>query len=246
VVELIAVDDKFDWAKDVPFRHDVWSLEFKFKPVRMMWVDVPDNRGQMSRKLIWYMVYSVTNPGNTMHPVEQADGTYKVELVDKPVRFMPIFNLEVHCRLDEKSPEDVQFKRVYVYRLIPVALEPIRMREDRNRRFFNTTEISKGEIDVGKTAWGIVTWQDVNPRTKWFSSYVEGLTNAYQWKDATGAFTAADFGKESAIGKGRQPQRKILKLNFYRPSDEYFENEKEIRYGVPGHPDYEWVYLPPQ
>ena len=41
----------------------------------------------MQRKLIWYMVYSVTNLGKTMHPVEQPDGTYKVEFVDEPIRF---------------------------------------------------------------------------------------------------------------------------------------------------------------
>ena len=111
VVELLAVDDNFDWAKEVTFRHDVWSLDFKFKPVRMMWVDVPQRDGKMQRKLIWYMVYSVTNPGKTMHPVEQPDGTYKVEFVDEPVRFVPVFSLEVHRRLDEKSPEDVRSRR---------------------------------------------------------------------------------------------------------------------------------------
>ena len=35
IVELLAVDQGFDWAKDIPFRHDVWVLEFKFKPMRM-------------------------------------------------------------------------------------------------------------------------------------------------------------------------------------------------------------------
>ena len=95
---------------------------------------------------------------------------------------------------------------------------------------------------MGKTAWGIVTWEDVDPRTKWFSVYVEGLTNAYRWDDGKGAFTEKDFGKESKIGKGRRPWRKVLKLNFWRPSDEYFEHEREIRYGVPGRVDYEWVY----
>ena len=90
-VELLAVDENFDWAKEIPFRHDVWTLDFRFKPVRMIWVDVPGAKGQMQRKLIWYMVYCVTNPGKTMHPVEQADGTYKVTFVDQPVRFLPVF-----------------------------------------------------------------------------------------------------------------------------------------------------------
>ena len=41
VVGLLAVDPKFDWAKDIAFRRDVWVLEFQFKPMRMIWVDVP-------------------------------------------------------------------------------------------------------------------------------------------------------------------------------------------------------------
>ena len=45
-------------------------LDFKFKPVRMIWVDIPQPSGYMQRKLIWYMVYSVTNTGKVMHPVE--------------------------------------------------------------------------------------------------------------------------------------------------------------------------------
>jgi hypothetical protein len=242
VVELMAVDNSFDWAKEVTFRHDVWTLDFKFKPLRMIWVDVPQRDGKMQRKLIWYMVYSVANPGKTMHPVEQPDGTYKVEYVDEPIQFTPVFSLEVHRRLDENSPEDVQFKKVYVDRLIPVALGPIRMREDRNRMFLNTTEISQHKIAVGKTVWGIVTWEDIDRRTKWFSIYVEGLTNAYRWKDVPGEFTRADLGKSSEIGKGRRLERKILKLNFWRPGDEYTQNEKQIRYGVPDRVDYEWIY----
>jgi hypothetical protein len=243
-VELLAVDNNFDWAKEIPFRRDVWSLDFKFKPPRMIWVDVPQANGQMRRKLIWYVVYSVTNPGKIMHPVEVPDtnGTYSANFIDHPIRFIPIFLLEVHNRLDENAPEDIAFKKVYVDRLIPVAIEPITLREDRSRHFFNTTEISGGELGVGKTAWGVVTWEDVDPRTKWFSIYVEGLTNAYRWKDADGAFTKEDFGKVATIGKGRHLVRKVLKINFWRPSDEYFENEKEIRYGVPGRVDYEWVY----
>ena len=73
VVELTAVDSKFDWAKDIAFRRDVWALEFQFKPVRMIWVDIPQPDGLMQRNLIWYMVYCVTNPGKIMHPVEDVE-----------------------------------------------------------------------------------------------------------------------------------------------------------------------------
>lgn len=130
VVELLAFDPKFDWARDEPFRHDIWTLEFKFKPVRMIWVDVPQPSGNMQKQLIWYMVYSVTNRkieektvdektlqffekaqaqavavgGNQggkalpqhgwMHPVQSAEGTWQIQFLNKPIRFIPEFLLE--------------------------------------------------------------------------------------------------------------------------------------------------------
>ena len=70
VVGLLAVDSKFDWAREIPFHRDVWVLKFQFKPMRMIWVDVPQPSGYMQRKPIWYMVYVVTNTGKIMHPVQ--------------------------------------------------------------------------------------------------------------------------------------------------------------------------------
>ena len=186
IVELLAADPKFDWAKDVLFRHDVWVLKFQFKPVRMIWVDVPQATGRMQRKQIWYLVYSVTNLGKVMHPVQTADLPYdtspkkqvfEIREEDRPVRFIPEFVLEGHQR-----EEDTGFTKVYNDRVIPVAVDPIRLREDPNRQFLTSTEMCQA-IPVNKTVWGVATWQDVDPRVVWFSVYVSGLTNAYRWKD---------------------------------------------------------------
>jgi hypothetical protein len=256
VVELLAIDPKFDWAKDVPFRHDVWALDFKFKPVRMIWVDIPQPSGYMQRKLIWYMVYSVTNTGNVMHPEESEDLPYetfdkrqlaKVEMVDQPIRFAPGFLLEAHVRRPDKSV----LNKVYPDRVIPIAMGPIRLREDPNRHFLTTVEMCR-ELKVGETQWGVATWEDIDPKTFQFSVYVIGLTNSYRWTDQDGGYKKGD-----PIGKGRTLFRKTLKLNFWRPGDQYHEHEEEIRYGIPeellpkerdGSPkipeglDYEWVY----
>ncbi len=53
-------------ARDVRFRRDVWCLEFAFKPLRMMWVDIPTTSGKVNRSLVWYMVYRVKNTGETL------------------------------------------------------------------------------------------------------------------------------------------------------------------------------------
>ncbi len=225
IVELTAVDPKFEWAKDIDFRRDIWQLDFEFKPVRTIWVDVPQPGGNMQRKLIWYMVYKVTNPGKAFHPTRDENGTYKIERVEKPVRFVPEFLLV--------SPE---FNKTYPDRVIPAALMPIQMREDRARNFLTTVEAVR-EIPVGQSLWGVAMWEDVDPRVDEFSVYVHGLSNAYKWQDEPGKFKPG-----SPIGTGRRLARKTLKLNFWRPGDEFFEEEDEIRLGSPGEVDYEWVY----
>ena len=50
-------------TKDIPFRREVWYLEFTFKPLRMIDVDMPRPDGRMDRRQIWYMVYRVKNLG---------------------------------------------------------------------------------------------------------------------------------------------------------------------------------------
>lgn len=225
MVELLAVDPKLDWAKAIAFRREIWALEFKFKPMRMIYVDLPQPSGFMQRKQIWYLVYTVTNAGKTMRPVPAADGAYQIESVDKPIHFVPGFLLQ-----------SIQQDKWYPDRVIPAAIGPIRMREDPNRTFANTVEMVR-DIQVGETVWGVATWEDIDPRTDRFSVYVNGLTNAYRWTDDT-----AKVKPGAPLGSGRRLLRKTLKLNFWRPGDEFDPKEKDIRVGIPGELDYDWVY----
>jgi hypothetical protein len=228
LVELLASNPALDWAKNVPFRREIWALQFRCKPMRMIFVDLPQPSGMMQRKQIWYMIYSVTNAGKTMRPIPKegsAEGEFDVEYIDKPIRFVP--SLLLYCpQLDKSYPD----------RVIPAAMGPIRTREDPNRTFFNSIEIVR-DIQVGETVWGVATWEDIDPRTDRFSVFVGGLTNAYRWSDEAGKFKPG-----SPLGTGRRLQRKTLKLNFWRPGDEFDPKEREIRFGVPGEVDYEWVY----
>ena len=123
-------------------------------------------------------------------------------------------------------------------RVLPVAVAQIRQREDPARRFLTTGEMCR-EIAVGETVWGIVTFEKVNLNIRWFSIYVQGLTNAYEWVDDP---SQVQNPNQVWVGKGRRMAMKTLKLNFWRPADEYNAHEEEIRYGMPGGVDYEWVY----
>ncbi len=211
-------------ASNVTIRHNVWNLEFAFKPVRMVHIDIPQPSGKMQRKLIWYLVYRVRNLGGHLNPVPAADKTYKPELVDQvlnagaaqpsdTIRFFPHFVLE-----------STEVGKAYLDRIIPAAIPVIQLREMRGAKLHNSVEISQVSIPVvprdgGPGVWGVVTWEDVDPRVDFFSIFVQGVTNAYR------------LGP-SATG-GIAQQLKTIQLNFWRPGDTENEHEGEIRYGVP-------------
>lgn len=248
VTELLYVDPNFDFAKDVSFHRDIWMLEIQFKPMRMIWADLPGPQGRFERKLIWYMVYKVTNPGKVLHPIEvQMDEKRKLwnlTTVDKPVRFVPVFTLEVHNQLQNEAAGSA---KVYSEKYIPIVLPAIRAREDKNRDFLPTVQMPAKEIGPGETVWGVATWVDIDPRNVWFSVYVEGLTSAYFWKDDLAKFAAVTKGTEK--GPYRELFGKALKINFWRPGDEYLLKENQVRLGIPGQangpppqPPYEWIW----
>lgn len=230
IVEILAVDPEFGArpdakkispAKNTRFKHDVWALEFTFKPMRMIDVDIPTEEGRFDRKRIWYLLYRVKNPG------------------EQPVRFVPEFRLE-----------SWDTGKVYPDRLIPVAIPEIERREDASRRLFNAEQVLPGgparlfnSIEMEREippsppgqalgVWGVATWEDIDLATDHFSIYLKGLTNAYRWEDAkTGEPAAYVFKKGDKLGTGRKLLQKTLRLNFWRPSDKFDEHEDEIRYG---------------
>jgi hypothetical protein len=231
-------------ATRVPFRRDVWNLEFSFLPMRIITVDVPQPGGTMRPTKIWYMVYRVTNKGGHLHPEQQKDGAWAITKVDHPVTFVPSFTLY--------NPE---LRKSYLDRVIPVATAPIRAQEDPRRRLLNSAEMMEQPIPVStetedKSVWGLATWESgfesgdmVDPRTDYFSIYVSGLSNAYKFADPAGAYKAGD-----SPATGRRYWEKMLQLNFWRPSDEFSDAETEIYLGaptdlgIPGRIDYQWVF----
>lgn len=227
IVELVTADPQLEWAKNVDFRRDVYCLEFEFKLPRLITVGLPQPSGRLQPKPIWYMVYRVTNRGGALRPVPEDDGTYRVEAVDVPVLFVPTFYLEARTATGEKRYPD---------RVIPLAKPLIQAREDPAIRFFDSTEIAR-TLQVGQSVWGVAMWEDIDPAIDKFSILVAGLSNAYTWVDPPGVYKVGD-----PIGQGRVFQRKTLKLNFWRPGDEFIVKESQVRFGQPGTVDYEWIY----
>lgn len=232
IVEILAV--KPDWdkrvnpVKDVRFEHDVWGLDFSFKPVRFVRMTGRDGK----ERLIWYMVYRVKNgPVKRYQRSEVPPYDLAAVPVDKPFLFIPRFELE-----------SLDTKKMYADKVIPEAIPLIQQREDKNRTLLTTAQMT-GNIEpstpeIDRSVWGVATWEGVDPKTDRFSIYIHGLTNAYKWVDNP------DVGYKpgDAIGKGRSYQYQVLKLNFWRPSDTRYEHEQEIRFGMPGAVASEWFY----
>ena len=86
-------------ARNVVFRRPVWCLEFAFKPLRMIDVDIPQSSGKMQRKRLWYLVYRVKNNGYDLNPAGSPDRwgqtLFAIEEVNFPTRrFFPQFVLQ--------------------------------------------------------------------------------------------------------------------------------------------------------
>lgn len=211
----------FQQAQNVRFSHEVWGLEFKFKPLRMIKHD---------GRLIWYMVYRVTNNGDRLKPVLAADGSFTAEPAEAaPVEFSPHFVLEGQ----DVDATGQKIYKAYLDRLVPSAVEAIRQREVPDQVLLTSVEMASTPIPVSsaddeKSVWGVVMWEGIDPEMDFLSVFVGGLTNAYVWSDTPGAWKSGD-----PIGKGRRLVSKTLQLNFWRPGDQFDENEREIRFGTP-------------
>jgi hypothetical protein len=217
----------FERAKLAVLRRTVWNLEFSFKPLRMIDVDVPQPSGKMQRKSIWYMVYRIRYLGGDITPTESKDewghSQFDAQSASREGRlFLPRFILESQ-----------DLKKSYQDRIIPAAKVPIQDREFDGGNLLNSVEMSQSPIPLSspeapKEVWGLVTWEDVDPRVDFFSVYVSGLTNAYKPVDLPDGFKPGD-----PPGTGREFLSKTLRLNFWRPGDAILEHEGEIRYGIP-------------
>ena len=227
---LSASETLYGMAEKAKFRRDIYCLEFSFKPLRMIEVDVPQASGAADRKRVWYMVYRVRNTGKLLKPVRGDDGVYSTQMASGgPIRFLPQFVLESQ----DRQANGGRVSKAYLDRIIPAAVTAISQRETPGRMLLNSVQISAQPIPVSadridRSVWGVATWIDIDPRIDFLSVFVGGLTNAYRWTDDPAGYHAGD-----PPGKGRRFEHKLLQINFWRPGDDIEPNEREFRYGVP-------------
>ncbi|MDH3717950.1 MAG: hypothetical protein OES79_07490 [Planctomycetota bacterium] len=190
--------------------------------------------------------------------IERSDTYQNMYANIGPHLFNPTFLLRTHqdktLAIDDYSVEHLDV-------ILPAARRAIYQRERPNcsfDQFYDSARIGAEPVpisaDRGETSrYGVVTWIHVEhplrPDGKldmtrkvdidFFTVQIMGLTNAYVWKDQPQAFKPGD-----PHGAGREFEYKTLEFTFYRPGDEFDAREDEIRWGVPGHRRYDWLYRP--
>lgn len=149
--------------RNVHFKHDVWGLQFTFKPIRFL--RVQDAKG--NERLIWYMVYHVRNDA------------------DKPFLFLPKFALESH------DVQKLYEERILPEAIPLIQAREDKNRKLLSTAEISG-EIPSSTPEIDRSIWGVVTWEGIDPRTDRFSIFVDGLTNAYRWDDPPGGYQAGD------------------------------------------------------
>ena len=208
---------------DLPLdKAGVWTLNFRYKPPRIMEVDGFDKNGKPAKQTVWYMWYQVYNRSG------------------EPVYFIPEFELVTRDRntthLDEPQP--------YIF-------DQIKRFEDRNitperpagdQNLMTTIQISRRPIPPSlpdafpRLVSGLAIWTNMAeraPRAAQFSVYVTGLSN--------GVAT-----QQSAPTADGQPitlvTRKTLRLDFIRPTDDNRPEPTDIRPDTSNGPAETWLY----
>jgi len=217
-------------ARRLEYPRDIWCLEFAFKPPRRIEIDVPAGADTMRRATVWYLVYRVKNVGGRrLLPGRDDDGQpdpaeRAVERFETPVRFLPHFVFE--SREPLSTDEGLVAYRAYLDRLVPSAMDAIRLREDPARPLVDSAAMAASDIQPGEERWGVAIWEAVDPRIDSFSIYVRGLTNAIQWRKRPGG----RIGPDDPPGQSMEQTLESLRLDFWQPGDSGGEEPVSIGY----------------
>lgn len=190
----------------------LWIYETQLKKIRMVRMDVTDPKtGKKSREWIWYLVYRVVNRG--LNRPQDSTDTTPANTDDKqpPEQFMPEFQLVTTDGATTKIYSDV---------VLPEVQAEIARREELQLR--NPVEAvgpllpetAEGEPDQYQD--GVAIWRGIDPETDFFTVYLTGFSNGYQ----------------IVPGPDGDPirQRRTIVQSFWRPGDEFEQDEIEMRF----------------
>lgn len=196
---------------------DLFVMDVQFKPMRMLKTDVAGEN-----ELIWYLVYRVVNR-DLGREVDESD-TRPVNAADKKITplFAPDFTLVTADAGEAKVYHDVinpQIQRAIERREGIKLKNPLQMMGPPPP----VTAVDSPE-EVKNARYGVAIWRNVDPKTDRVVLFMTGLSNGYRLStDPTGKLLV---------------ERKTVVQKFWRPGDEFEQDEEEFRFE--GEP--RWIY----
>jgi hypothetical protein len=138
-------------------KQGIWVLDFAFRPVRVMQMEIPGK----GRRYVHYLYYQVSNH------------------TGKPRMFVPQFSLvtDKGKRYEATvNPKAVELIRTREDPLIPVLGEV---------NVMGMVPVSK-KAGIDDAVFGVAVWEGVDPDADKFSVYVRGLSDGYQEVEGSG------------------------------------------------------------
>jgi len=196
---------------------DLWMMEVQFKPMRMVFVNLPDPKtGEMKQEQVWYLAWrSIVRqvdhraPNDTL-PVNRLDP------LPGPRQFIPEFTLITYDDPNTEIPDQILHDEI-----LPPAMAQIRHIE--RAPHLNSIQVVQDlpeqvpmEAEEQPWIYGAATWRGVDPETDFFKVMIGGFTNAYEVRNA-------DDGT-------RQVWRKVIEQKYARPGDRFDPSQREFQF----------------
>ncbi|MDR2169706.1 MAG: hypothetical protein LBP59_06160 [Planctomycetaceae bacterium] len=109
------------WARNIRFTRDVWCLQFSFKPLRVITVDIPNSEGTLDKKVVWYLTYNVKNMGPAdiasvikERKITSGDKTNIFKSTEYVVKKQGSIGTEVDKKTEKPLAEDVSQKNLRI------------------------------------------------------------------------------------------------------------------------------------
>lgn len=206
---------------------DLWIMEVQLKPMRMVWIDVPNpQEGKPAKEQIWYLAWRAIRRPIEGRLVGDVEPVNQLDPLPGPPQFIPEFTLVTYDNPTTEIPAQNLMDEI-----LPAAMRDLQKVE--RARHLNSVAVVQdvpdavaADADEQNWIYGAATWRGVDPETDFFKVILKGFSNGYLKK-------SADDGTE-------QVWRKVVVQRFERPGDRYDPDNKEFKYV--GNP--EWTFQP--
>lgn len=233
VDEMLGNQKSREVGQDIigPGYPDLWIHEIQFKPIRYVRMNVVDPKTrEVSRELVWYMVYRLIprdytelagnsqdallaklNDPNTA-PANDIDAVRAASLQ------IPRFVLQTNDQGSEQTYVDevnLEIQRRVFQREFREEVSGLPLLNSVEAITEIPEPVSTADpAPLAKAIYGVAVWRNVDPETDFLTVYMTGLSNAYR------ITMAAD--------SGMTVQEKVVVQKFGRPGDRFLQDEAEF------------------